>query len=72
VFDVILGMDLDLYGSSPEAHVVWDSADAHLISTYNFSIVGIVCETPRKRRPPTLVGSGVRGQAIRERYVVMT
>jgi hypothetical protein len=32
-----MGMDFDLYNSSPVACAVWDSADAHLISTYSFS-----------------------------------
>ena len=33
-----IGMDLDLYNSSTVARVVWDSADAQLISAYDFSI----------------------------------
>jgi malonyl CoA-acyl carrier protein transacylase len=44
-----MGMGLDLYSSSPVACAVWDSADAHLISAYGFSIVGIVRENPKKK-----------------------
>jgi fatty acid synthase subunit alpha, fungi type len=32
------GMGMELYNSSPAARAVWDSADAHLISAYGFSI----------------------------------
>jgi hypothetical protein len=42
-------MGLDLYSSSPVACAVLDSADAHLISAYGFSIVGIVRENPKKK-----------------------
>jgi hypothetical protein len=44
-----MGMGLDLYSFSPMACAVWDSADAHLISAYGFSIVGIVRENPKKK-----------------------
>jgi len=44
-----MGMDLDLYNSSLMACAVWDSADAHLISTYGFSIVEIICKNPKKK-----------------------
>jgi len=54
-----MGIDLDLYSSSPVACAVWDSADAHLISAYGFSIVGSSVKTPRGR-PPTLAVSRAR------------
>ena len=33
----------------PTVYAVWDSADAHLISAYGFSIVEIVWENPKKK-----------------------
>ena len=62
-------MGMDLYKSSPAARAVWDSADAHLISAYGFSIVEIVRENPKKK---TIHFVGIKGQAIRERYMEMT
>jgi len=61
-------MRMDLYSSSPAARAVWD-ADAHLISAYGHSIVEIVRENPPKK---TIHFSGIKGQAIRERYMEMT
>ena len=43
------GMGVDLYHFSPAARAVWDSADAHLISAYGFSIMEIVQENPKKK-----------------------
>ncbi|KAF8271214.1 fatty acid synthase [Lactarius quietus] len=63
------GMGMELYNSSPAARAVWDSADAHLISAYGFSIVEIVRENPKKK---TIHFGGIKGQAIRERYMEMT
>ncbi len=58
------GMGMDLYNSSPVARAIWDSADAHLISAYGFSIVQ---ENPKKK---TIHFDGIKGQAIRERLNV--
>ncbi|KAI0264369.1 fatty acid synthase [Gloeopeniophorella convolvens] len=63
------GMGMELYSSSAAARAVWDSADAHLISSYGFSIVEIVRENPKKK---TIHFGGIKGQAIRERYMEMT
>ncbi|KAI9439787.1 fatty acid synthase [Lactarius indigo] len=63
------GMGMELYNSSPAARAVWDSADAHLITAYGFSIVEIVRENPKKK---TIHFGGIKGQAIRERYMEMT
>jgi len=63
------GIGMDLYNSSPATHVVWDSADAHLISAYSFSIVEIVHENLKKK---TIHFGGIKGQAIHERYMEMT
>jgi malonyl CoA-acyl carrier protein transacylase len=63
------GMGMELYNSSPAARAVWDSADTHLISAYGFSIVEIVRENPKKK---TIHFGGIKGQAIRERYMEMT
>lgn len=57
---------MDLYNSSPAARAVWDSADMHLISAYGFSIVEIVRENPKKK---TIHFGGIKGQAIRKRYM---
>ncbi len=62
-------MRMDLYNSSPAARAVWDSADAHLISAYGFSIVEVICENPKKK---TIHFSGIKGQAIRKCYMEMT
>jgi fatty acid synthase subunit alpha len=63
------GMGMDLYNSSPAARPIWDSADAHLISAYGFSIVEIVRDNPKKK---TICFGGIKGQAIREHYMEMT
>lgn len=63
------GMGMELHNSSPAARAVWDSADVHLISACGFSIVEIVRENPKKK---TIHFGGIKGQAIRERYMEMT
>jgi fatty acid synthase subunit beta len=60
-------MGMDSYKSSLATHAVWDSADAHLISAYGFSI--FVRENPKKK---TIHFGGIKGQAIRERYMEMS
>jgi acyl transferase domain-containing protein len=55
------GMGMELYNSSPAARVVWDSADAHLISAYGFSTVEIVRENPKTK---TIHFGGIKGQVI--------
>jgi fatty acid synthase subunit alpha, fungi type len=55
------GMGMELYDSSPAARAVWDSADAHLISAYGFSIVEIVRDNPKTK---TIHFGGIKGQAI--------
>ncbi|SRR6266478_992460 len=62
-------MGMNLYNSSPAAHVVWDSVDAHLISAYGFSIMEIVHENLKKN---TIHFGGIKGQAIHECYMEMT
>jgi fatty acid synthase subunit beta len=63
------GMGMDLYNSSPAARAVWDSADAHLLAVYGFSIVEIVKDNPKEK---TVHFGGIKGQAIRRRYMDMT
>jgi fatty acid synthase subunit alpha, fungi type len=63
------GMGMDLYGSSPAAKAVWDAADAHLAAVYGFSIVDIVKNNPKEK---TVYFGGIKGQAIRQRYMDMT
>ena len=63
------GMGMDLYNSSLAARAVWDGADAHLLSVYGFSIIEIVKDNPKGK---TIHFGGIKGQAIRQRYMDMT
>ncbi|PCH42040.1 fatty acid synthase [Wolfiporia cocos MD-104 SS10] len=63
------GMGMDLYNNSPAARSVWDVADAHLTAVYGFSIVEIVKDNPKEK---TIHFGGIKGQAIRQRYMDMT
>ncbi|KAJ3517947.1 hypothetical protein NLJ89_g178 [Agrocybe chaxingu] len=63
------GMGMDLYNNSPAARAVWDGADAHLLAVYGFSIVEIVKDNPKEK---TIHFGGIKGQAIRQRYMDMT
>ncbi|KDQ57051.1 hypothetical protein JAAARDRAFT_35647 [Jaapia argillacea MUCL 33604] len=63
------GMGMDLYNSSPAARAVWEAADAHLLNVYGFSIVEIVQKNPKEK---TVHFGGIKGQAIRKRYMDMT
>ncbi|KAF6759889.1 fatty acid synthetase alpha subunit [Ephemerocybe angulata] len=63
------GMGMDLYNNSPAAKAVWDGADAHLLAVYGFSILEIVKENPKEK---TIHFGGIKGQAIRQRYMDMT
>jgi len=63
------GMGMDLYNTSPAARAVWEGADAHLLAVYGFSIVEIVKDNPKEK---TIHFGGIKGQAIRQRYIDMT
>ncbi|KAF9007571.1 fatty acid synthase [Cyathus striatus] len=63
------GMGMELYNSSPAARAVWDGADAHLLAVYGFSIIEIVKDNPKEK---TIHFGGIKGQAIRQRYMDMT
>lgn len=63
------GMGMDLYNSSPAARAVWEGADEHLLAVYGFSIVEIVKDNPKTK---TIHFGGIKGQAIRQRYMDMT
>jgi fatty acid synthase subunit beta len=63
------GMGMDLYNSSPAARAVWEGADEHLRAVYGFSILEIVKDNPKEKR---IHFGGIKGQAIRERYMEMT
>ncbi|RPD59601.1 fatty acid synthase [Lentinus tigrinus ALCF2SS1-6] len=63
------GMGMDLYNNSPAARAVWESADEHLTAVYGFSIVEIVKDNPKEK---TIHFGGIKGQAIRQRYMDMT
>ena len=62
------GMGQDLYNSSETAKALWDEADNHLRSTMGFSILEIVNQNPLTK---TVHFGGVRGHAIRDRYMSM-
>lgn len=64
-----VGMGMELYAASPVAKAVWDAADAHLTSVYGFSIVDIVKNNPKEL---TIHFGGIKGQAIRQRYIDLT
>lgn len=64
-----VGMGMELYASSPVARAVWDAADAHLTTVYGFSIVDIVKNNPKEL---TIHFGGIKGQAIRQRYMDLT
>ena len=64
-----VGMGMELYQTSPVARAVWDAADAHLTSVYGFSIVDIVKNNPKEL---TIHFGGIKGQAIRQRYMDLT
>ncbi|KAL0065236.1 fatty acid synthase alpha subunit Lsd1 [Marasmius tenuissimus] len=63
------GMGMDLYNSSPAARAVWEGADEHLLAVYGFSIIEIVKDNPKEK---TVHFGGIKGQAIRQRYMDMT
>lgn len=63
------GMGMDLYNSSPAARAVWEGADEHLLAVYGFSIVEIVKDNPKEK---TIHFGGIKGQAIRQRYMDMS
>ena len=63
------GMGMELYNSSAAARSVWDAADAHLTAVYGFSILEIVKDNPKDK---TIHFGGIKGQAIRQRYMDMT
>jgi len=62
-------MGMDLYNSSPAARAVWEGANAHLLAVYGFSIVEIVKDNPKEK---AIHFGGIKGQAIRQRYMDMT
>ncbi|KAF7311393.1 Fatty acid synthase subunit alpha [Mycena kentingensis (nom. inval.)] len=61
------------YGYGPvqlvPGRAVWEGADAHLLAVYGFSIVEIVKDNPKQK---TIHFGGIKGQAIRRRYMDMT
>ncbi|KAG6813968.1 hypothetical protein H0H92_005223, partial [Tricholoma furcatifolium] len=63
------GMGMDLYNNSPAARAVWEGADTHLLAVYGFSIVEIVKDNPKTK---TIHFGGIKGQAIRQRYMDMS
>ncbi|KAE9401662.1 hypothetical protein BT96DRAFT_991832 [Gymnopus androsaceus JB14] len=60
---------MDLYNTSPAARAVWDSADEHCRAVYGFSIVKNVKDNPKDK---TIHFGGIKGQAIRQRYMEMS
>ena len=60
------GMGMDLYNSSP---AVWEGTNAHLLTIYGFSITKIIKDNPKEK---TIHFSGIKGQAIHQRYMDKT
>ncbi|KAG8716660.1 3-oxoacyl-[acyl-carrier-protein] synthase [Ceratobasidium sp. 394] len=63
------GMGMELYNNSPAARAVWEAADVHLLAVYGISIVDIVKNNPKDK---TIHFGGIKGQAIRQRYMAMS
>lgn len=63
------GMGMELYNSSETAKALWDEADSHLRDSMGFSILDIIQNNPLSK---TVHFGGVRGHAIRDRYMAMT
>ncbi|OMJ21424.1 Fatty acid synthase subunit alpha [Smittium culicis] len=63
------GMGMDLYQRSEVARKVWDTADAHLLKVYGFSILEIVRSNPKTK---TIYFGGPKGEEIRKNYMSMT
>ncbi|KDN33898.1 hypothetical protein RSAG8_13015, partial [Rhizoctonia solani AG-8 WAC10335] len=66
---VFTDMGMELNNNSPAAHAVWEAADAHLLAVYGISIVDIVKNNPKEK---TIHFGGIKGQAIRQRYMDMS
>ncbi|CAD6952845.1 unnamed protein product, partial [Tilletia caries] len=62
------GMGMDLYNASATSKAIWDEADKHLRESMGFSILEIVNKNPMTK---TVYFGGVKGHAIRERYMSM-
>ncbi|KAL9936912.1 hypothetical protein V8E36_004147 [Tilletia maclaganii] len=62
------GMGMDLYNASATSKAIWDEADKHLRESMGFSILEIVNKNPLSK---TVYFGGVKGHAIRERYMSM-
>ncbi|KAE8181987.1 hypothetical protein CF335_g8768, partial [Tilletia laevis] len=62
------GMGMDLYNASATSKATWDEADKHLRESMGFSILEIVNKNPMTK---TVYFGGVKGHAIRERYMSM-
>jgi hypothetical protein len=57
-----------IFITTPAARAVWEAADSHLLTVYGFSIVDIVKDNPEEK---TIHFGGIKGQAIRQRYMDM-
>ncbi|OLY80881.1 Fatty acid synthase subunit alpha [Smittium mucronatum] len=63
------GMGMDLYKRSEVARKVWDTADAHLLKVFGFSILDIVRNNPKTK---TIYFGGPKGEEMRKNYMSMT
>lgn len=63
-----VGMGMALYETSPAARTVWQAADAHLQSTFAFSILDIVRNNPRSLK---VRFRGRRGATVRATYMAL-
>ena len=55
-------------GPSDAVRAVWDTADAHLLATYGFSILDIVRKNPKEL---TVHFGGKKGAAIKRNYMAL-
>ncbi|KAK0543649.1 hypothetical protein OC845_006016 [Tilletia horrida] len=62
------GMGMDLYHASATSKALWDEADGHLRETMGIGLLEIVNKNPISK---TVYFGGVKGHAIRERYMSM-
>ncbi|OWZ15871.1 Fatty acid synthase subunit alpha [Phytophthora megakarya] len=64
-----VGMGMDRYQESSITRDIWDRGDVHLLNTFGFSILDIVCNNPKSI---TVHFGGKNGRKIRQKYMSLT
>ncbi|KAI8326430.1 hypothetical protein GQ54DRAFT_336614 [Martensiomyces pterosporus] len=64
-----VGMDMDLYESSPAARAVWDRAEQHMLKVYGVSLLKVVRTNPTQL---TVFFGGKLGAQIRSNYMALS